>query len=125
VIEAQCFGFGTCSPACKRQHRGATNVAGVPTFGAPRCPRFSEHVQRAGDVVCGRVNFFAVTVSACQRQCPEQSPNFCHASYKAGQAIDGLRALSGISRRNDNNSGPSLAVYPNAPRILPANVNVH
>lgn len=31
MIEAQCFGFGTCSSACKRQHRGATNVAGVST----------------------------------------------------------------------------------------------
>jgi len=31
VIEAQRFGSGTCSSVCKRQRRGATNVAGVST----------------------------------------------------------------------------------------------
>jgi hypothetical protein len=86
------------------QDCGATNVAYVSTLGAPCCPRFSGHVQRAGDVVCGRINFRCDTVSG---SCPEQSPNFCH---KAGRAIDGLGVVRNFYGRNDNNSGPSLTI---------------
>lgn len=64
--------------------------------------------------------FFCCGCLVSAGSCPEQSPNFSHASHKAGRAIDGLGALSRISRRNDdNNSGPFVAIYPNAPRILP------
>jgi hypothetical protein len=90
VIEAQHLALVPAARPARGQRRGATIVAGVSTVAAPYCPVFSEHVQRAEDVVCGRINFHCDSVSG---SCPEQSPNFCHTSYKAGRAIDRLEIL--------------------------------
>lgn len=70
MIEAQRFGSGTCSSVCKRQRRGATNVAGVSTSSGAGQPEILRTRAKGRRCRLRASEFFAVTVSACQRQQP-------------------------------------------------------
>lgn len=89
MIEAQHLALVPAARPARRQRRGAINVAGVPTVAAPRCPRFSEHVQRAEDVVCGRVNFHCDNVSVLEAVAPNNLQTSAILATKRGKLSSG------------------------------------
>ena len=84
MIEAQHLAL---VPAARPgQRRGATNVAGVSTVAAPS---YSEHVQGAEDVVCGRVNFHCDNVSVSAAAAPNNLQTSAILASKRGELSTG------------------------------------
>jgi hypothetical protein len=89
VIEAQHLALVPAARPARGQRRGATIVAGVSTVAAPYCPVFSEHVQRAEDVVCGRINFHCDSVSVSAAAAPNNLQTSAILATKRGELSTG------------------------------------